>query len=95
MAFGLLEKDALIFYIGVFLSDILRWPPNPLLGHRLRSEVEVLRYLHLPPSHRPFGLCISSVMRRVPLTPFSTLTRKGFMYNSYILALTCVMSDLD
>lgn len=34
-------------------------------------------------------------MRRVPLTPFSTLTRKGFMYNSYILALTCVMSDLD
>ena len=51
--------------------------------------------VHSRPSHRPFGLCISSVMRRVPLTPFSTLTRKGFMYNSYIFALTCVMSGLD
>jgi hypothetical protein len=51
----------------------------------------------IPPSLIPIDLsvCVYHLRCASPLTPFSTLPRKGYMYNSHILAFTSVMFNLD
>jgi hypothetical protein len=90
---GCWRKTPWFFRLGSFSLIFLDGPwESTLLWHHLWSEVEVLP----PISDLLIDLSVVYIICDAPrLTPFSTLTRKGFMYNSYILALTCVMSDLD